>query len=127
MEFLKTIDIFKEDFKIQDEYISARLHSLFTKTEQKWYEKMGQDHGKNSWPWWKEQIISKWANDSWIFKMENSFEQSIFNIERDRPMSWFLEKKYRLTACHIDSRNHQQALELSTQGHVGTGGPPPPP
>ncbi|MBW0547022.1 hypothetical protein O181_086737 [Austropuccinia psidii MF-1] len=29
--------------------------------------------------------------------------------------------------CHIDARNHQQALELSTQGHVGTGGPPPPP
>ncbi|MBW0503752.1 hypothetical protein O181_043467 [Austropuccinia psidii MF-1] len=32
--------------------------------------------------------------------MENSFEESIFNIERDRPMSWFLKQKDRLTALH---------------------------
>ncbi|MBW0573691.1 hypothetical protein O181_113406 [Austropuccinia psidii MF-1] len=31
MEFMKTIDMFEEDFNIPDEYISARLHSLFTK------------------------------------------------------------------------------------------------
>ncbi|MBW0509868.1 hypothetical protein O181_049583 [Austropuccinia psidii MF-1] len=63
---------------------------------------MRQDHGKHSWPWWKEQIISKWANDSWRFKMENSFEESIFNIKRDRPMSWFFKQKDRLTALHPD-------------------------
>ncbi|MBW0537211.1 hypothetical protein O181_076926 [Austropuccinia psidii MF-1] len=74
MEFMKTIDMFKEDFNIPDEYISARLHSLFTKSAKKWYYKMRQNHGKNSWPWWKEQIICKWANDSWRFKMENYFQ-----------------------------------------------------
>ncbi|MBW0561347.1 hypothetical protein O181_101062 [Austropuccinia psidii MF-1] len=37
MEFMKTIDMFKEDFNIPDEYISARLHSLFTKSAKKWY------------------------------------------------------------------------------------------
>ncbi|MBW0531236.1 hypothetical protein O181_070951 [Austropuccinia psidii MF-1] len=63
---------------------------------------MRQDHGKNSWPWWKEQIISKWANYSWRFLMDNSFEEAIFNIERDRPMSWFLKQKDRLTALHLD-------------------------
>ncbi|MBW0542250.1 hypothetical protein O181_081965 [Austropuccinia psidii MF-1] len=63
---------------------------------------MRQDHGKNSWPWWKEQIFSKWANDSWRFKMENSFEAAIFNIERDRPMSLFLKQKDRLTALQPD-------------------------
>ena len=102
MEFMKTIDMFKEDFNIPDEYISARLHSLFTKSAKKWYYKMRQDHGKHSWPWWKEQVISKWANDSWRFRMENSFEEAIFNIERDRPMSWFLKQKDRLTALHPD-------------------------
>ncbi|MBW0584519.1 hypothetical protein O181_124234 [Austropuccinia psidii MF-1] len=51
MEFMKTIDMLKEDFKIPDEYISARLHSLFTKSANKWYYKMRQDHGKHSWPW----------------------------------------------------------------------------
>ncbi|MBW0566474.1 hypothetical protein O181_106189 [Austropuccinia psidii MF-1] len=102
MEFMTTIDMFKEDFNIPDEYISAKLHSLFTKSEKKWYYRMRQDHGKHSCPWWKEWIISKWANDSWRFKIENSFEEPIFNVERDRPMSWFLEQKDRLTALHPD-------------------------
>ncbi|MBW0592678.1 hypothetical protein O181_132393 [Austropuccinia psidii MF-1] len=34
--------------------------------------------------------------------MENTFEEAIFNIERDRPMSWFLKQKDRLTAIHPD-------------------------
>ncbi|MBW0505149.1 hypothetical protein O181_044864 [Austropuccinia psidii MF-1] len=34
--------------------------------------------------------------------MENSFEEAILNIERDRPMSWFLKQKDRLTALHPD-------------------------
>ncbi|MBW0546613.1 hypothetical protein O181_086328 [Austropuccinia psidii MF-1] len=63
---------------------------------------MRQDHGKHSLPWWKEQIIHKWANHSWRFRMENYFEEAIFNIERDRPMSWFLKQKDRLTALHPD-------------------------
>ncbi|MBW0589166.1 hypothetical protein O181_128881, partial [Austropuccinia psidii MF-1] len=94
--------MFKEDFSIPDEYISAGLHSLFTKSAKKWYYKMRQDHGKNSWPWWKEQIISKWANDSCRFEIENSFEEAIFNIERDRTMSWVFKQKDRLTALHLD-------------------------
>ncbi|MBW0547564.1 hypothetical protein O181_087279 [Austropuccinia psidii MF-1] len=63
---------------------------------------MTQDHGKHSWLWWKEQIISKWENDSWRFKIENCFEESIFNIERDRPIPWFLKHKDRLNALHPD-------------------------
>ncbi|MBW0517778.1 hypothetical protein O181_057493 [Austropuccinia psidii MF-1] len=101
MEFMKTIDMFKEEFNIPNEYISARLHSLFTKSEKKCYYKMRQDHGRHSWPWWKEQILSKWENDSWRLKMENSFE-AIFNIERDRHISWFLKQKDRLTSLHPD-------------------------
>ncbi|MBW0467636.1 hypothetical protein O181_007351 [Austropuccinia psidii MF-1] len=34
--------------------------------------------------------------------MENSFKEAIFNIERDRPMSWFLKEKHTLTALHPD-------------------------
>ncbi|MBW0555753.1 hypothetical protein O181_095468 [Austropuccinia psidii MF-1] len=102
MEFMKTINMFKEDFNIPDEYISTRLHSLFTKSAKKWYYKMIQDHGKHSWPWWKEKIIYKWANYSWRFKVENSFEEAIFNIERDRCMFWFLKPKDRLTALYPD-------------------------
>ncbi|MBW0568311.1 hypothetical protein O181_108026 [Austropuccinia psidii MF-1] len=94
--------MFKEDLNIPYEYISARLNSLLTKSEKKGYYKIRQDHGKYSWPWLKEQIVSKWANDSWRFKMENSFEEAIFNTERDRPMSWLLKQKERLTSLHPD-------------------------
>ncbi|MBW0512727.1 hypothetical protein O181_052442 [Austropuccinia psidii MF-1] len=92
----------KEDFHIPDEYISARLHSLFNKSAKKWYYKLRQDHSNHFWPWWKEQITSKLENDSWRFNKENSFEEFIFNIERDRPMSWFLKQKDILTALHPD-------------------------
>ncbi|MBW0512571.1 hypothetical protein O181_052286 [Austropuccinia psidii MF-1] len=34
--------------------------------------------------------------------MENSFEEAIFNIERRKRMSWFLEQKDRLTALNTD-------------------------
>ncbi|MBW0592757.1 hypothetical protein O181_132472 [Austropuccinia psidii MF-1] len=102
MEFMKTIDMLREEFNIPDEYISAILHSLFTKSAKKWYYKMRQDHGKHSWTWWTKRVIPKWENDFWRFKMENSFEESIFNIERDRPISWFLEKKDRLSALNPD-------------------------
>ncbi|MBW0462028.1 hypothetical protein O181_001743 [Austropuccinia psidii MF-1] len=64
---------------------------------------MRQYYGKHSWPWWKEKNISKWANYSWRFKMENSFEESIFNIERDRPMSGLLKQKDRLASLHPDT------------------------
>ncbi|MBW0516459.1 hypothetical protein O181_056174 [Austropuccinia psidii MF-1] len=102
MEFMQRIDILKEDFSIPDEYISARLHSFFTKSANKWYYKMRQDHGKHSWPWWKEHFISKWENDSRRLKRENSFEEAIINIERDRPMSCFLQQKDRLNTLHPD-------------------------
>ncbi|MBW0464980.1 hypothetical protein O181_004695 [Austropuccinia psidii MF-1] len=94
--------MFKERFTIPDGYISAILYSLFTKSAKKWYFKMRQDHGKQSWPWWKEKIISKWENNSWTFRMENSFEEVIFNIETDRPMSWLLKQKEILTSLHPD-------------------------
>ncbi|MBW0503065.1 hypothetical protein O181_042780 [Austropuccinia psidii MF-1] len=77
---------------------------------------MRQDHGKHSWPWWKEQIISKWENDCWRFKMENSFEESIFNIERDKPISWFLKQKDRLTALHPDMSETMILKRISRKG-----------
>ncbi|MBW0567889.1 hypothetical protein O181_107604 [Austropuccinia psidii MF-1] len=48
--------------------------------------------------------------------MENSFEEAIFNIERDRPMSWLLKQKDRLTALHPDMSEtmiHQRILRKS--------------
>ncbi|MBW0539889.1 hypothetical protein O181_079604 [Austropuccinia psidii MF-1] len=69
IEFIRKIDMLQEDFHIPDEIIVGKLHSLFTRTEKKWYYKMRLDHGEYDWPLWKSEIITKWANNSWRFKM----------------------------------------------------------
>ncbi|MBW0537788.1 hypothetical protein O181_077503 [Austropuccinia psidii MF-1] len=51
IELIQTIDMFQEDFHIPDQIIVGKLHSLFTRTEKKWYYKMRQDNGKHDWPW----------------------------------------------------------------------------
>ncbi|MBW0541561.1 hypothetical protein O181_081276 [Austropuccinia psidii MF-1] len=83
---------------------------------------MTKDHGKHPWPWWKEQIISKWENDSWRFKMENSFEEAIFNIERDRPMTWFdLEHAIRSRCIEpCSTEDYINAMEdITTRTKIG--------
>ncbi|MBW0494186.1 hypothetical protein O181_033901 [Austropuccinia psidii MF-1] len=73
IEFIRKIIMF-QDFHLPSEIIVGTLHSLFTRTEKKWYYKMRQDHGKHDWLWCKSEIIPKWANNSWRFKIENSFQ-----------------------------------------------------
>ncbi|MBW0478905.1 hypothetical protein O181_018620 [Austropuccinia psidii MF-1] len=94
--------MFQEDFNIPDESLVGKLHSLFTKAAKKCYYKMRQDHAKHDWPWWKSERILKWANNSWRFKMENAFESAIFNSEKDKPPTWFLKQKDRLSALDTD-------------------------
>ncbi|MBW0578955.1 hypothetical protein O181_118670 [Austropuccinia psidii MF-1] len=60
------------------------------------------DHGKHDWSWWKSEMITKRANDSWRFKMENAFESAIFNSEKDKPLTWFFKQKDRFSALHPD-------------------------
>ncbi|MBW0554083.1 hypothetical protein O181_093798 [Austropuccinia psidii MF-1] len=102
IEFIRTIDMLQEDFHIPDEIIVGKLHSLFTRTAKKWYYKMRMDHGKHDWSWWKSEVITKWANNSWRFKMENAFENEIFTSEKDKPLTWFFKQKDRLSALHPD-------------------------
>ncbi|MBW0567731.1 hypothetical protein O181_107446 [Austropuccinia psidii MF-1] len=94
--------MFQEEFHIPDEIIVGKLHSLFTRTAKKWYYKMKMDHGKHDWSWWKSEVITKWANNSWRFKMENAFENAILNSEKYKPLTWFFKKKDRLSALHPD-------------------------
>ncbi|MBW0523385.1 hypothetical protein O181_063100 [Austropuccinia psidii MF-1] len=39
------------------------------------------------------QIINKWANDSWSFKVETAFEYSKFDADKDRALPCFCQKK----------------------------------
>ncbi|MBW0526994.1 hypothetical protein O181_066709 [Austropuccinia psidii MF-1] len=79
IEFIRTIDMLQENLHIPYEIVVGKLHSLFTRTSNKWYYKMRIDHGKHDWSWWKSGMITKWGSNSWRFKMENSFESAIFN------------------------------------------------
>ncbi|MBW0521540.1 hypothetical protein O181_061255 [Austropuccinia psidii MF-1] len=111
IEFIRTTDILQEDFHIPNEMIVGKLHSLFTRTAKKWYYKMRLDHGKHYWPWWKCAIITKWASN-WRFKMENAFESTILNSEKDKPLTWFLKQKDRLSSLHPDTSNSMINMKI---------------
>ncbi|MBW0523472.1 hypothetical protein O181_063187 [Austropuccinia psidii MF-1] len=53
------------DYGIPDELITDRSHSLFEKSAKRWYYGIRQTYCKNTWSWWKQEIINKWANDAW--------------------------------------------------------------
>ncbi|MBW0473264.1 hypothetical protein O181_012979 [Austropuccinia psidii MF-1] len=87
IEFISIIDMLQGDFHIPDEIIVGKVHSLFTRTAKKLYYKIRQDHGKHDWSWWKSEMITKWAKNSWSFKIENAFESAIFNSEKYKPLT----------------------------------------
>ncbi|MBW0574436.1 hypothetical protein O181_114151 [Austropuccinia psidii MF-1] len=51
---------------------------------------------------WKTQIINKWANDSWRFKVEAAFESAKFNADKDKDLKWLCQQKDRLTELYPD-------------------------
>ncbi|MBW0577719.1 hypothetical protein O181_117434, partial [Austropuccinia psidii MF-1] len=102
MELIRGSDIIKEDFELPDRLVTARFNTLFTKSAHRWYIKSRQAHGHQSWTWWKTQIINKWANDAWRFKVETAFESAKFNADKDKALPWFCQQKDRLTALYPD-------------------------
>ncbi|MBW0529688.1 hypothetical protein O181_069403 [Austropuccinia psidii MF-1] len=83
MELIRGIYMIKEDFELPDRWVTARFNTLFTKSAHRWHIKLRQEHENPSWTWWKSQIINKWDNDSWRFKIDTAFESSKFNADKD--------------------------------------------
>ncbi|MBW0506666.1 hypothetical protein O181_046381 [Austropuccinia psidii MF-1] len=102
MEFIRGIEMIKEDCKLPDRLVTARFNTLFTRSAHLWYIKLTQAHGQQSWTWWKTQIIKKWANDSWRFRVEKAFEYAKFNADKDKASPWSSQKKDRFTALYPD-------------------------
>ncbi|MBW0561230.1 hypothetical protein O181_100945 [Austropuccinia psidii MF-1] len=102
MEFIRGIDMIKEDFELPDRLVTARFRTLFTRSAHRWYIKLGQAHGHQSWTCWKPQIINKWANHAWRYKVETAFESSKFNADKDKALPLFFQQKQRLTALYPD-------------------------
>ncbi|MBW0571492.1 hypothetical protein O181_111207 [Austropuccinia psidii MF-1] len=102
MKFIRGINMIKEDFELPDRLVTARFNTLFTKSAHRWYIKLRQAHGHQSWTWWKTQIINKWANDAWRFKVETAFESEKLNTDKDKALQWFCKQKGRLTELYPD-------------------------
>ncbi|MBW0585644.1 hypothetical protein O181_125359, partial [Austropuccinia psidii MF-1] len=58
-----------------------------------WYYGIRKTNGKNTWSWWKQERITKWANHALRYKIENAFENSFFDPDKDTPLTWFLKQK----------------------------------
>ncbi|MBW0513271.1 hypothetical protein O181_052986 [Austropuccinia psidii MF-1] len=99
VSFIKTAEML-QDYAIPDELITARFHSLFEKSAKRWYYGIRQETGKNTWSWWKQEIINKWDNDAWRYKIKNAFENSFFDTEKDKILTWFFKKVERLNALY---------------------------
>ncbi|MBW0540299.1 hypothetical protein O181_080014 [Austropuccinia psidii MF-1] len=100
MEFIRGIDMIKEDFELPDILVTAKFNTLFTRSANRWYIKLRQAHGHQSWAWWKTQIINKWANNAWRFKVKTAFEYAKFNANKEKSLLWFFQQKGRLTALY---------------------------
>ncbi|MBW0543692.1 hypothetical protein O181_083407 [Austropuccinia psidii MF-1] len=113
IEFIRVIDMIREDFELPDRLITERFYTLFTRSANRWYIKLRQAHGHQRCTWWKTQIINKWANDAWRFKVETAFESAKFNADKDKTLPWFCQQKDRLTALYPDMsefRIHKKSL-----------------
>ncbi|MBW0549695.1 hypothetical protein O181_089410 [Austropuccinia psidii MF-1] len=95
MPFIKRIEMLQEDYAIPDELITSRLQSLFQKSAKEWYYGIRKTDGKNTWSWWKQEIITKWANDARSYQKENAFENSFFDLDKDKPLNWLLKNVER--------------------------------
>ncbi|MBW0584323.1 hypothetical protein O181_124038 [Austropuccinia psidii MF-1] len=100
MSFIKTIDLLQEGYAIPDELITLRLHSMFEKYAKRCYYGIRQTSGKDTWSWWKQERITKWANEAWRYKIENAFENSFFDPDKDKALTWLLKQLERLNALY---------------------------
>ncbi|MBW0520795.1 hypothetical protein O181_060510 [Austropuccinia psidii MF-1] len=102
MEFIRGIDMIKEDFQLSERLVTARFNTLFTRSAHRCYIELRQAHRHQSWTWWKRQMNNKWAKDAWRFKVETDFESAKFNGDKNKALQFFCQQKDRLTALYTD-------------------------
>ncbi|MBW0524647.1 hypothetical protein O181_064362 [Austropuccinia psidii MF-1] len=112
MSFIETIDMLQEDYAISDELITAILHSVLEESAKRWYYGIRQTNGKNTWSWWKQEIITKWSNDAWRYKIENAFEKSSFDPDKDKLLTWFLKQVERLNALYPEMSQKMEHMKI---------------
>ncbi|MBW0523535.1 hypothetical protein O181_063250 [Austropuccinia psidii MF-1] len=93
MEVIRGVGMIKENLKLPERLVKERFQTLFTKSAPRWYIKLRKAHGHQGWTWWKTQIINKWANDAWRFKVEIDFESSKFDVDKTNLYNGFSNRK----------------------------------
>ncbi|MBW0464987.1 hypothetical protein O181_004702 [Austropuccinia psidii MF-1] len=100
---------------IPDYWINARLNTEFEGHASIWYTEMKELHGRRNWPWWKDKIIRKYSNVTWIWKKTRSFENDKYSVDKD-PYEWCLRQSKRLKAIHpqmnLEMRNHKILTQI---------------
>ncbi|MBW0550235.1 hypothetical protein O181_089950 [Austropuccinia psidii MF-1] len=91
-----------EHFELPKRLVTARFNTLFTRSAHRWHIKLRQAHGHQILNWWKTQMINKWANYAWIFKVETAYESSKLNSDKYKALPWFCQQKDRLTELSPD-------------------------
>ncbi|MBW0474778.1 hypothetical protein O181_014493 [Austropuccinia psidii MF-1] len=96
------IEMIKEDFELPDRLVTTRFNTLFTISVYRWYIKLRNEHGHQSWTWWKNKIINNWVNGVWRFEVETALEYAKFKGEKERALPWFFSQKDLLTEFYPD-------------------------
>ncbi|MBW0520941.1 hypothetical protein O181_060656 [Austropuccinia psidii MF-1] len=97
----------QEDYAIQNELITERLQSLFEKSAKRWYYGITQTNGKNTWCWWK--------NDVWRYKIENAFENSFLDPNKDKRLTWLLKHVRRLNELYPEMSQKMVHMKIIKQ------------
>ncbi|MBW0546550.1 hypothetical protein O181_086265 [Austropuccinia psidii MF-1] len=90
----------QEDYSIPDELITARLHSLLEKSEKQWYYCISRQMPTILGLCGKKEIITKWPKDAWRYKIQNAFENSFFDPDEDKTLTWLSKQVERLNALY---------------------------
>ncbi|MBW0562888.1 hypothetical protein O181_102603 [Austropuccinia psidii MF-1] len=76
---------------------------------------MKEIHGRRNWPWWKNQIIQKYSNGTWIWQKIMSFKNYKYSVDKD-PYEWCLRQSKRLKdidpQMNIQMRNHKLLTQI---------------
>ncbi|MBW0509372.1 hypothetical protein O181_049087 [Austropuccinia psidii MF-1] len=116
MELIDYMDgLFIELPSIPDYLITAGLNTAFKGYASIWYTEMKEIHVRTNWPWWKNQIIQKYSNGTWIWQRTISFENDKYSVDKD-PYEWCLGQSKRLKSIdpqmNIQMRNHKLLTQM---------------
>ncbi|MBW0503897.1 hypothetical protein O181_043612 [Austropuccinia psidii MF-1] len=116
MKLIDYIDgLFIDVPSIPDYWINARLNTEFKGHASIWYTEMKEIHGRRNWPCWKNQIMQKYRNVTWIWQKTSCFrEKPPFGVEfKDKCRERVAEVTKNKNSCHNSGSTDHYANDFS--------------